>query len=702
MDETCRECSQQQSRSYNLTFKTCLKCHQSVCIMCQTKHERRKDNHSFRHSHFQRLPYFCSEHTSELLNKYCINCSKAVCGYCYRKYHESHKIKTFNEVANDRRRGLKKEKDSVYQELKKVIKQTEKGHDIYRDFDLQLKCIYSEVESIVVGIRHKQAEILNYASYGKHTDIDAFLKEMFSLMVCERIGNERYRVLHKIDKERDDYKFISYYQKYSSWLQQCVSIPIEDSTKLQPLKIRYNKPFDEEVRQLLINIEVGPKSKSKQKNRTSGNSEEERTMKLLAVTEKDKIIEDLQIELQIRGQELSCMRKAMQFMNENTKRPSISNTSVKMKLIEHISDYPQVLETIQEFQSNMGGIKQTMDEQDLAISQLEKEIKVLEHASKKGPAGDTKRRQQDVSNVDEQSKLMDKVEDLEIILQSTNIENEHLRHNLASVEFKIDELQASYDILHKKHSIVKQNLDTANRESEDLKTRLSQIAGAKLVAGNSCIADLGDKYRPTKIAEMFSELYDTEWTDAVDKLMSSNKDWSEDLVVRHLFIVLQVCYRTCSELAKQQLNSTCKILFLDIPSEQMAEQLDRHITEVKQIRDARKGFARDVSQFLIRGIFEYDQFKKECKKYKELDQELLSHIRKTEFTEKCVMVCWLMVVQDPEMFIDDDMSPSERFNKDIYREYTQSGTKIAFSVWPALYLKKGGPLLSKGVVQVTN
>lgn len=44
---------------------------------------------------------------------------------------------------------------------------------------------------------------------------------------------------------------------------------------------------------------------------------------------------------------------------------------------------------------------------------------------------------------------------------------------------------------------------------------------------------------------MFSELYDTEWTDAVDKLMSSNKDWSEDLIVRHLFIVLQVHVLQC-------------------------------------------------------------------------------------------------------------------------------------------------------------
>ena len=30
---------------------------------------------------------------------------------------------------------------------------------------------------------------------------------------------------------------------------------------------------------------------------------------------------------------------------------------------------------------------------------------------------------------------------------------------------------------------------------------------------NADIADLSDPYRPTKIAEMFSELYDNQWTD---------------------------------------------------------------------------------------------------------------------------------------------------------------------------------------------
>ena len=44
--------------------------------------------------------------------------------------------------------------------------------------------------------------------------------------------------------------------------------------------------------------------------------------------------------------------------------------------------------------------------------------------------------------------------------------------------------------------------------------RYSALAGAKMSHENPDIADLSDPCRPTKIAEMFSLLYDDEWTDA--------------------------------------------------------------------------------------------------------------------------------------------------------------------------------------------
>lgn len=256
MDEICCECYHQLVFSPNLTFKTCLKCHKSVCIICQTKHENTKD-HSFGFYHFPHLSNFCLEHKRELLKKYCVNCRTAVCSSCYRKWHEGHKTVSLSEVATDSKQNLKKEKDSIQRELRKVIQETEKGQEIYTDFALKLKYIYQDVDRILYEIRQRQAEILNYASYGINKDIDFFLNEMLSLTIRQRVGYERYRILTKIEKEKDSYKYLSFYQYYQSWLQQCVVIPKADSPQLQALNVRHRKPSVEEVKNLLLNIEIG-------------------------------------------------------------------------------------------------------------------------------------------------------------------------------------------------------------------------------------------------------------------------------------------------------------------------------------------------------------------------------------------------------------------------------------------------------------
>jgi hypothetical protein len=49
------------------------------------------------------------------------------------------------------------------------------------------------------------------------------------------------------------------------------------------------------------------------------------------------------------------------------------------------------------------------------------------------------------------------------------------------------------------------------------------------------------------------------------------------------------------------------------------------------------------------------------------------------------------------MFID--FQPGEdTFDRQVYKEYTQMGTKVKFLVWPALFLHEGGALISKGVI----
>jgi hypothetical protein len=39
----------------------------------------------------------------------------------------------------------------------------------------------------------------------------------------------------------------------------------------------------------------------------------------------------------------------------------------------------------------------------------------------------------------------------------------------------------------------------------------------------------------------------------------------------------------------------------------------------------------------------------------------------------------------------------DTFDRQVYKEYTQMGTKVKFLVWPALFLYEGGALISKGL-----
>lgn len=69
--------------------------------------------------------------------------------------------------------------------------------------------------------------------------------------------------------------------------------------------------------------------------------------------------------------------------------------------------------------------------------------------------------------------------------------------------------------------------------------RISKLVSVKLRDSNPNIADLDDKYKPTKLAEMFSELYDNEWTDAYTVLTESLLE--EDICLAFLLDIVKVC-----------------------------------------------------------------------------------------------------------------------------------------------------------------
>lgn len=64
--------------------------------------------------------------------------------------------------------------------------------------------------------------------------------------------------------------------------------------------------------------------------------------------------------------------------------------------------------------------------------------------------------------------------------------------------------------------------------------------GSKLSEKNPNITDLSDSNRPTKIAEKYSELYDNEWTDALETLTSDNGIYTEESAIQVLLTCIQV------------------------------------------------------------------------------------------------------------------------------------------------------------------
>jgi len=61
--------------------------------------------------------------------------------------------------------------------------------------------------------------------------------------------------------------------------------------------------------------------------------------------------------------------------------------------------------------------------------------------------------------------------------------------------------------------------------------RISKVASEKMTDGNPAIADLGDPFRPQKLMEMFSILYDNNWTETYEQL---EKEMDEKQICAYL------------------------------------------------------------------------------------------------------------------------------------------------------------------------
>ncbi|XP_061163722.1 uncharacterized protein LOC133172903 [Saccostrea echinata] len=222
-------------------------------------------------------------------------------------------------------------------------------------------------------------------------------------------------------------------------------------------------------------------------------------------------------------------------------------------------------------------------------------------------------------------------------------------------------------------------------EKEKLLTRLSQAAGNKLRENNPAVSDLSDPNRPLKLSEKISELYDNEWTDAMEILEA---DREEKKAVETLLRIIVKCYELCEKFSKSQLSSLKGACWGDKNNVKEGDSVPTNkAIELRKDIASWMISSSSLPQAILQEI-EQDIGKEDAKKCE-------------PYIQKCVQYCWFMCVQDPNMHVVVWTSGT-KFDNNEMKSFTKIGQYVDFTVWPALYLHKDGPLLSKAIVQGTN
>ncbi|XP_071125616.1 DNA repair protein RAD50.S-like [Mytilus edulis] len=215
-------------------------------------------------------------------------------------------------------------------------------------------------------------------------------------------------------------------------------------------------------------------------------------------------------------------------------------------------------------------------------------------------------------------------------------------------------------------------------DKDELQSKLSKVAGEKMLDKNPQIADLSDSRRPQKLVEMISILYDNKWTDAFEK--SEDKGDEKNICI-YLLDIFKTCWIFCQETCEKQSKNLEQNLLLASENKDGLYALSPGSS--KLLNEIRKRSAKEMMPNL------YEKFKSVKKDIKE---DLQTYV------ESCLEVCWYSSINEPPMHYGFDAEEQA----DDFREYTQGGKAVDFVVWPAMYLFINGPILYKGVAQYKN
>ena len=201
----------------NNEFYICLTCHQTLCILCQSYHDKKHNIINYDNKN-----YVCSKHNEPLI-KYCSQCLSNYCFSCDEE-HQGHDTISLLDLkpniteTNNKLLALKKEIDTFNSEIKNIINKLNeliKALDMYYDINKDLLNNY-EMKNRNYQILHNLKEITNnnqiFTTIKKVNNMNNLSDKLINMMeLYNDIYNDNAKlnhmtIIYKINENKDNIK----------------------------------------------------------------------------------------------------------------------------------------------------------------------------------------------------------------------------------------------------------------------------------------------------------------------------------------------------------------------------------------------------------------------------------------------------------------------------------------------------------------
>ncbi|XP_052791656.1 uncharacterized protein LOC128225798 [Mya arenaria] len=143
---------------------------------------------------------------------------------------------------------------------------------------------------------------------------------------------------------------------------------------------------------------------------------------------------------------------------------------------------------------------------------------------------------------DKESELSKQNNELQLLKKNYNTSEDKCKEHEQTIARNNDKLEGMTRVAEKD---IQNQCEIAKLKAE--MQRLSKISGISLTYNRANIAGLGDLNRPSKLAEVFSEIYDNDWTDAYETV----KDDEEKNKIQFMLKILKDVDIICENVAKR-------------------------------------------------------------------------------------------------------------------------------------------------------